>query len=68
MPKPPTIDAPPSRLRLALSKPGCLPVGVGVALVVMGIPMLICPGPGIGSILLGVSLIGVGLGVKRRSE
>lgn len=47
------------------SKPGCLPVGVGLVLVAVGIPMLVCPGPGIGSILLGVSLIAIGLGIKR---
>lgn len=43
---------------------GCLPVGAGVVLVLLGIPMLVCPGPGIASILLGVSLIAVGLGIK----
>lgn len=47
------------------NRPGCVPVGVGLVLVALGIPMLVCPGPGIASILLGVSLIGIGLGVKR---
>ncbi len=30
-------------------------------LVAIGIPMLVCPGPGIASILLGLSLIAAGL-------
>lgn len=47
------------------SKPGCLPVAAGIGLVVIGVPMLVCPGPGIASIVLGLSLIGVGLGIRR---
>lgn len=32
---------------------------LGVALVILGVPMLVCPGPGLASILLGLALIGV---------
>lgn len=67
MPQPPMIPRMPSPGG-PLSRPGCLPVAVGAVLVLLGIPMLICPGPGIGSILLGVSLIAIGLGVRRKTD
>ncbi|MDZ4654745.1 MAG: hypothetical protein U1F44_02550 [Coriobacteriia bacterium] len=47
---------------------GCLTVGVGVVLVVAGIPMLVCPGPGIATIALGSGLVLTGLGLRSRGR
>jgi hypothetical protein len=47
---------------------GCLSVGVGVVLVLVGIPMLVCPGPGIATIALGSGLILTGLGLRSRGR
>lgn len=47
---------------------GCGSVVLGTLLVLVGIPMLICPGPGVATILAGLGLIGVGLGLKRSGE
>jgi len=45
---------------------GCLSVIGGVLLVLIGIPMLVLPGPGIASILGGLALIARGFGLRRR--
>ena len=36
---------------------GCGSFGLGVALVIVGIPMLVCPGPGIASIAAGLAMM-----------
>lgn len=45
---------------------GCLTVAAGLVLVAVGIPMLVCPGPGVATIAAGLGMIAVGLGIKRR--
>lgn len=45
---------------------GCLSVIAGVLLVLLGIPMLLLPGPGIAAILGGLLLIARGLGAGRK--
>ncbi len=47
---------------------GCLTVGIGVVLVLVGIPMLVCPGPGIATIALGSGLVLTGLGLRTRGR
>jgi len=47
---------------------GCLPVAAGIALVLIGIPMLVCPGPGVAVIASGFGMIAVGLGLKRGNK
>lgn len=47
---------------------GCVSIVLGTLLVLIGIPMLICPGPGVAVILAGLGMIGVGLGLKQRDE
>jgi hypothetical protein len=49
-------------------KRGCFTVALGVVLVLAGIPMLVCPGPGMAAIAAGIGMIGVGLGLKRRGD
>ncbi len=50
----------------APNKRGCFRVVLGIALVLMGIPMLICPGPGTAVVATGVGMIVLGL--KRSTE
>jgi hypothetical protein len=47
---------------------GCGSVVVGSILVLVGVPMLICPGPGMAAILAGLGMIGVGLGLKKAGQ
>lgn len=47
---------------------GCGSVVLGSILVLVGIPMLICPGPGMATILAGLGMIGVGLGLKKAGQ
>lgn len=47
---------------------GCGSIVIGALLVLIGIPMLICPGPGMAAILSGLGMIGVGLGLKKSGE
>lgn len=47
---------------------GCVPLFLGVLLVLIGIPMLICPGPGVAAIAAGLGMIGASLGIKKRSQ
>ena len=47
---------------------GCLAVALGIMLTLVGIPMLICPGPGMAVVTAGLGMVGVGLGLKRRTE
>ncbi|MDY0340580.1 MAG: hypothetical protein RBS17_05145 [Coriobacteriia bacterium] len=50
--------------RTARGSRGCSGIVLGVFLVLIGIPMLVCPGPGMAVILSGLGMIGVGLGIK----
>jgi len=59
---PPSTTAAPVRV----PKRGCGSVFAGIALVLIGIPMLVCPGPGMASIAAGIGMIAVGLGANRR--
>jgi hypothetical protein len=36
--------------------------------VLFGIPMLICPGPGLATIAAGVAMIAASLGIRRKGE
>lgn len=45
---------------------GCFSLLGGLVLVLVGIPMLVCPGPGLVTILAGFGMIGAGLGLRRR--
>jgi hypothetical protein len=45
---------------------GCGSVFAGIVLVLIGIPMLVCPGPGMASIAAGIGMIAVGLDLHRR--
>ncbi|MDZ4177802.1 MAG: hypothetical protein U1E29_01005 [Coriobacteriia bacterium] len=47
---------------------GCVTVALGSLLVVVGIPMLICPGPGVAVIAAGFGMIAVGLGLRSPKE
>lgn len=47
---------------------GCGSVVLGMLLVLVGVPMLICPGPGVAVMLAGLGMIGVGLGIKKVGE
>ncbi len=58
---PPTNAAP-----VHVPKRGCGSVFAGIVLVLIGIPMLVCPGPGMASVAAGIGMIAVGLGVRRR--
>lgn len=50
----------------AVARPGCgcISVASGIALMLLGVPMLVCPGPGIATIVLGFGLVLKGLGVR----
>lgn len=43
---------------------GCFPVILGGMTVLVGIPMLVCPGPGMAVIAAGVGMIAAGLGLR----
>jgi len=47
---------------------GCLTAGIGVVLVLIGIPMLVCPGPGMAVIALGTGMVLAGLGLRSRGR
>lgn len=51
-----------------VSRRGCFAVVGGIVMVLAGIPMLVCPGPGLVTILAGFGMIGAGLGLKRRDK
>lgn len=38
---------------------------LGVILILVGIPMLVCPGPGAAVILTGAGMVAAGLGLSR---
>ena len=48
------------------SRGGCASVALGALLVLFGVPMLVCPGPGVATIAAGVGMIAVGLGIRGR--
>jgi len=43
---------------------GCLAVGIGIVFILIGIPMSVCPGPGIATMALGLGFLLRGLGVR----
>lgn len=47
---------------------GCVGLALGVLLVLIGIPMLVCPGPGMASILAGGAMIAASLGLTKRGQ
>lgn len=47
---------------------GCVGIALGTLLVLIGIPMLVCPGPGMASILTGAAMIAASLGIGTRRE
>lgn len=47
---------------------GCLKIALGMFLILVGIPMLVLPGPGLISIGAGVMLVLRGLGVRSHRE
>ncbi len=57
----PVVAEPP-----APDKRGCFTVVLGIVVVLVGLPMLICPGPGMAVVTAGIGMIGLGL--KRRTE
>lgn len=50
----------------AASGCGCLGVPGGLVLVLIGIPMLVCPGPGLVTMMAGLGMIGAALGLRRK--
>jgi dipeptide/tripeptide permease len=52
----------------APEKRACFTVALGIVLVLVGTPMLVCPGPGMAVVAAGIGMIGVGLGFKRKAE
>lgn len=60
---PPHLSGPPAR-----GSRGCGGIVLGSLMVLIGIPMLICPGPGVAVILAGLGMIGVGLGIKKAGD
>jgi hypothetical protein len=67
---PPNTDIPSGTQTAAPPAPrarsGCLSVAAGLVLVCIGIPMLVCPGPGIAAIAAGLGMIG--FGIRRRER
>jgi hypothetical protein len=59
-------STPTSAAPVHVPKRGCGSVLAGIVLVLIGIPKLVCPGPGIASIAAGVGMIAIGLGISRR--
>ena len=57
--------APPADAAARPTRRGCVSVALGVLLVLVGIPMLICPGPGVTTGAAGLGMIAVGLGLRR---
>lgn len=47
---------------------GCVSVFLGVGMILIGIPMLICPGPGAATILAGAGMVAAGLGLRVKKE
>jgi len=50
------------------TRSGCASVALGVLLVLVGVPMLVCPGPSVAAVAAGVGMIAVGLGLRRSGE
>ena len=66
---PPTVEPRPDGAGAPRSgRRGCLPVAAGVVLVLIGLPMLVCPGPGVAVLASGFGMIAVGLGLKRGNK
>jgi hypothetical protein len=63
-PAAPTGEIPAAPERTPRDSRGCGGVVLGSILVLIGIPMLICPGSGLAVILAGLGMIGVGLRFK----
>jgi hypothetical protein len=61
------IDIIPAPGTPAASGCGCISLAGGLVLVLIGIPMLVCPGPGLVTIVAGLGMIGAALGLRRQS-
>lgn len=59
---------PPQRPPAGKRRGSCLWLVLGTVLVLLGIPMLVLPGPGIAAILGGLAMIVKGLGVRGRDD
>lgn len=59
VPSTPSSASPPSALRRPRNRAASL--AIGVLLILVGCPMLACPGPGIGAILAGAGFVWFGL-------
>ncbi len=66
-PDAPGMTEPLSPLEPRAPRRGCASFVLGGILVLIGIPMLVCPGPGIASILAGLGLMGFG-SARRMAE
>lgn len=51
-----------------IGRRSCLLVAGGVIVTLVGVPLLILPGPGIGAIALGIGMIATGLGWRPRGK
>ena len=47
---------------------GCVAVFLGTGMIIIGIPMLICPGPGLAMIVAGAGMLAAGLGFPLKKE
>lgn len=47
---------------------GCVAVFLGTGMILIGIPMLICPGPGLATIIAGAGMLAAGLGFPLKKE
>jgi hypothetical protein len=65
VPRDPARDPDPPESATDPERRSCLVVGLGVGLVILGVPMLALPGPGILTIAAGVGLIAMGRGKKQ---
>lgn len=50
------------------SRRGCVSVFLGAGMILIGIPMLICPGPGLATIVAGAGMVAAGLGLRVKKE
>ena len=68
---PPIDPVPPAEPAAAppeAGRPSCGPVVLGIIVVLVGIPMLVCPGPGVAVTVAGFGMIVVGLGLRARKD
>lgn len=53
---------------LTTDRRGCVSVFLGSGMILIGIPMLICPGPGLATIVAGAGMVAAGLGLRMKKE